>query len=83
MREQDALGLIARRDENLRMLAAPLPTTTFTRVADIADCCSAMEILGNLPQDMGGVALVIITAGIGHENPDLAWPPEAETIASM
>jgi hypothetical protein len=44
MREQDALGLIARRD---------------------------------------GVDLVIITAGIGHENPDLAWPPEAETIASM
>jgi len=30
---------------------------------------------------MGGVDLVIITAGIGHENPDLAWRPEAETIA--
>ena len=29
----------------------------------------------------GGVDLAIITAGIGHENPDLAWRPEAETIA--
>lgn len=26
------LGLVARRDENLRMLAASLPTTTFTSV---------------------------------------------------
>jgi short-subunit dehydrogenase len=75
------LGLVARRDENLRMLAASLPTTTFTHVADIADCRSAMEILGDLLQDMGGVDLVIITAGIGHENPNLSWHPEAETIA--
>lgn len=75
------LGLVSRRDENLRMLAASLPTTTFTRVADIADCNSAMQVLGDLLRDMGGVDLVIITAGIGHENPDLAWPPEAETIA--
>ena len=76
-----ALGLVARRDENLRKLAASLPTTTFTRVADIADCRSAMEILRDLLQDMGGVDLVIIKAGIGHENPDLSWHPEAETIA--
>ena len=75
------LGLVARRDENLRKLAASLPTTTFTRVADIADCRPAMEILGELLEAMGGVDLVIITAGIGHENSDLAWRPEAETIA--
>ena len=74
------LGLVARRDENLRTLASALPTTTYTRVADIT-CHSAMEILDDLLQDMGGVDLVIITAGIGHENPDLAWRPEAETIA--
>ena len=76
-----ALGLIAWRDENLRMLAASLPTTTFTRVSDIADCRSAMKIFGDPLQDIGGVDLAIITAGIGHENPDLAWRPEAETIA--
>ena len=62
-----ALGLIAWRDENLRMLAASLPTTTFTRVSDIADCRSAMKIFGDPLQDIGGVDLAIITAGIGHE----------------
>jgi short-subunit dehydrogenase involved in D-alanine esterification of teichoic acids len=50
-----------------------VPVYPFTRVADIADCRSAMEILGDLLQDMGGVDLVIIPAGIGHENPDLTW----------
>jgi short-subunit dehydrogenase len=63
------------------MLAASLPPTTVTRAADITDYRSAMEILGDLLQDMGGVDLVIMTAGIGHENPDLSWHPEAETIA--
>jgi short-subunit dehydrogenase len=80
-RQGYTLGLVARREENLRILAASIPTTTFTRVADIAECNSAMEVLGDLLQDMGGVDLVIITAAIGHENPDLAWRPEAETIA--
>ena len=76
-----ALGLIARRDENLRMLAASLPSPTFTRVSDIADCRSAMKIFGDPLQDLGGGDLAIITAGLGRENPDLAWRPEAETIA--
>lgn len=68
-----ALGFVARRDENLRILAASLLTTTFTRVADIADCRSAMEIPGDLLQDRGGVDLVGISSIAGIRADGLFW----------
>jgi short-subunit dehydrogenase len=39
-----------------------------------------MNLLGELIREMGGVDVIVISAGIGFINPDLNWEQEEETI---
>ena len=52
-----------------------------TKVIDVAQVDHAGRQIRSLIEEMGGVDLFVISAGIGHRNPDLEWEPEAETIA--
>lgn len=74
------LGLAARRTHLLEELAGSLPTECFIRCIDVSAVAEAMNVLEGLLLEMGGVDLVIISAGTGFINPGLDWMKEKETI---
>lgn len=74
------LGLTGRRLELLNSLKSELPSETKVKFMDISKPYNAMETLNNLIKEMGGVDLIIVSAGIGHINYDLKWELEQETI---
>jgi short-subunit dehydrogenase len=75
-----AVGLMARRVDLLEELRSTLPNAAFARQADISDSSSAMPVLQNLIEEMGGVELIIISSGTGFINPDLDWAKEKRTL---
>jgi short-subunit dehydrogenase len=74
------LGLTGRRQPLLAELRQTLPTQVFTQPMDVADHQQAMDLLEQLITQLGGVDLVVISAGTGFENPELNWPQELATI---
>jgi short-subunit dehydrogenase len=85
-REGYAVGLTARRLPLLLELQAeigsrgPRSAGCPVRQMDVSDTARAMALLEDLIEEMGGADLVVLNAGTGHINPDLAWEPEEETI---
>ncbi|MDD5170434.1 MAG: SDR family NAD(P)-dependent oxidoreductase [Syntrophales bacterium] len=74
------VGLTGRRIDHLEELRSNLPNPAFCRQMDISDHSRAMELLEDLIDEMGGVDLVVISAGTGFINSDLNWSEEKETI---
>lgn len=74
------LGLTGRRGNLLDELARNLPQPAVVRDFDIAKTESAIEEFKKLIDDMGGVDLIIINAGVGKTNPDLLWDDEKLVI---
>lgn len=79
-REGWRLGLLARRLDRLEALARELGPETVVRPIDVAQR-DAASILEQLIQDLGGVDLVVISAGTGHLNPDLDWELDVDTLS--
>ena len=75
-----AVGLTGRRIDLLEKLKSNLPNPTFSKQLDISDYSNAMDLLNNLIDEMGGVDLIVISAGIGFINPNLNWGEEKMTI---
>ncbi len=80
-----SLGLAARRIDRLATLAVELaarhPGRTFVpRAIDLVDPDASIAAFESLAAEVGGVGLVVVSSGVGHENPSLEWPPEAETV---
>lgn len=76
------VGLAARRGELLLALQKELPSKAYIRIMDICNADDAQKSLTDLIAEMGGVDLVIISAGIGHVNPELDLGKELETVAT-
>ena len=74
------LGLAARRTGLLEELGAELPTHAYVATMDVTDTEDARAGFEELAAAMGGIDLVVLSAGVGHENRDLEWGPERETI---
>jgi len=74
------VGITARRTELLEKLAEELPTKTYAKYMDVSQATEAAKILADLIDEMGGVDLVILSAGTGTENKDLEFQPELDTI---
>ncbi|MDR1701481.1 MAG: SDR family NAD(P)-dependent oxidoreductase [Sporomusaceae bacterium] len=74
------LGLTARRIELLQSLKTEMPAETHLKYMDIANTDESINALNELIKEMGGVDLIIISAGVGHLNTDLKWSLEQETI---
>lgn len=72
------LGLLARRLDRLEALRQALAPGTVVRGLDVTQS-DAASILENVFEELGGVDLVIISAGTGHNNRDLQWELDAET----
>ena len=73
------VGLLARRLDRLEAIRQTLAPETFVRGFDVThpDAAGTLErILGEL----GGADLVVISAGAGHNNRDLRWALDDETV---
>ncbi|MGC1376707.1 MAG: SDR family NAD(P)-dependent oxidoreductase [Anaerolineales bacterium] len=76
-----ALGLAAKRLALLVELQQEIGSQTWVKQIDVADIREAMAQFSELIREMGGVDLIVISAGTGFINPDLDWEKENETIA--
>jgi len=74
------LGLTGRRITLLEKIKESLPGETFISKMDVSDAPTTSLQFEELLEKMGAVDLVIISAGIGHPNPDLDSALELETI---
>jgi short-subunit dehydrogenase len=79
-REGYAVGLAARRLPLLLELQAEIGPRALVKQLDVSDTPRAMALLEELIAELGGADLIVINAGTGHINPELAWEPEAETL---
>ena len=73
------VGLAGRRIELLSELQREIPSIYIKRI-DVTKTKEAIETLEEFITEMGGVDLVVISAGVGFINPDLNWEQERETI---
>ena len=74
------LGILARRLGLLEALAAELPVSVLPRPIDVALPDAAAAVLDQFIDELGGVDLVIASAGTGHLNAALDWAPDRHTI---
>ena len=79
VREGCAVGITARRMELLEPLAQELGANALVARMDVSVPEAAKE-LDALIQSLGGMDLIIISAGTGHINPGLEWRYECDTI---
>jgi len=76
-----ALGITGRRTHLLEELHAELsPQSSLQQIIDVTDTSTAIEGLRSLIAKMGGVDLVVISAGTGFIDNELPWCKEKETI---
>jgi short-subunit dehydrogenase len=73
------LGLLARRLDRLEALRKTLSPETVVRRLDVAHR-DAATIFEQVLDELGGADLVIISAGAGHNNRELHWELDAETV---
>lgn len=74
------LGLTGRRLALLESLREEIGGATQVQEMDVADVPAAMARLEGLIARMGGADLVVLNAGAGSRNPDLAWELEEPAI---
>lgn len=74
------VGIAGRRADLLEKLSRELPARAYPAVIDVRDTGPAIRSLEKLIADMGGVDIIVISAGTGHVNFPLDWPPEKDTI---
>lgn len=79
-RNQYVVGVMARRVQLLDELCKEVEGTLFVQKIDVADVESAMETLAKFIKEMGGVDLIVFSAGTGEINNGLSWPLENEAI---
>ena len=72
--------LLARREDQLRSVAASLGDRVATHVIDLSEIVSARAAFGALLEAIGDVDVVVVSAGTGDENPDLDWAIEKRTF---
>jgi len=73
------LGLLARRLDRLEALRQALAPETVVRRIDVAHDDAAV-ILAAILDELGGVDLVIVSAGTGHNNHDIQWALDVDTV---
>jgi len=73
------LALLARRLDRLEALRKTFGSDTFVRVLDVAQP-DAAAIFADALAEIGGVDLVVVSAGTGH-NASLHWELDAETVS--
>ncbi len=75
------VGVSARRTELLRELQHAFPAVVCIKGMDLARPEESAGFFREMIAEMGGVDIVIISAGTGYINPELKWAKEKETIS--
>jgi short-subunit dehydrogenase len=70
------VGITGRREELLAEVASSLGTKSWTKIMDVTSPELARQAMADLLAEMGEVDLVILNAGMGGQNPKLAWEHE-------
>ncbi len=74
------VGITGRRTALLEELALELTTKCTIATMDVKDTDASVKSLETLITTMGGLDILVISAGTGHINPTLDWQLEKETI---
>ena len=74
------VGITARRFELLSEVAKELSGSSIVKRMDLANPDEAGSLLEELIKEMGGIDIIVISAGIGFLNPDLTWKKEKDAI---
>ncbi len=77
---QYEVGLTARRLDQLQSLQQEIPSRTWIKQMDLAQTDASIESAKALIEEMGGVDLFVINAGVNHFIHDLDWDKEKEII---
>lgn len=76
------VGLVARRREFLLEIQKELPSKSYICTIDVRNANEVQNGLTDLIAEMGGVDLVIISAGVGYVNSELELAKEIDTVAT-
>lgn len=74
------VGMAARRIELLKELQKEIPSKTYIKQIDVSKTEEAIKSLSLLIEEMEGMDLIIICAGVDFINPELNWGLEKKTI---
>lgn len=75
-----AVGLTGRRVELLTALQSELATESYVKAMDVSQTDKAIEQLTELINQMNGVELIVISAGVGFINSEFEWEKEKTTL---
>jgi short-subunit dehydrogenase len=75
------VAIVARREKLLLELQREIGAACVVRQCDVAETDRAMQVFGELVQELGRVDLVVNCAGVGFLNPELDWDKERQTIS--
>ena len=75
-----AVGLAARRFNLLQQLQKEIPSQTYIKQIDVSRVEEAMSLLQELIEEMGGMDLIVLNAGINTHNTSFSWKGEIDTI---
>ncbi len=64
------VGLTARREDLLKELQQSLPGKSYSKTMDVADTLDSLKKLDALIEEMGGMDVIVLNAGIGDSKPD-------------
>src|SRR3546814_7628145 len=76
-----SVGVTGRRRDLLADLAGNSSGSIIYEAFDVADTNAMQRGLAALIERLGGLDLLVISAGVGHINADLDWAAERETLA--
>jgi short-subunit dehydrogenase len=75
------LALLARRLDRLEQIALRCRPGTLVARADVSDAEAAAATVASIIEELGGIDLLIISAGAGHLNPELGFAPDRDTAS--
>ncbi|MCF8332253.1 MAG: SDR family NAD(P)-dependent oxidoreductase [Bacteroidales bacterium] len=73
-------GITGRRQALLKELKLKNPDAFVLRCFDVSDVTTAIENLERMVEELGGMDLLVLSAGTGELNPDLDFGVEKSTI---
>ncbi len=76
------VGITGRRKELLEEIRAGNPEKIAIRSFDVSDLSRTTRSLDELIRELGGLDLLVMSAGVGFLNEDLDISPQLETIAT-
>lgn len=74
------IGLIGRREELLKKISVSRPEVYEYAVCDVTEVAHVEDVLNGLASRLGGVDMLILSAGTGELNPTLKYEKERRTL---